>query len=521
FAGFDKETVSLIPAQSYLTLEEFHDNFWVEISRLAVAGGQDISRHEFEINPIDSSGVRQFRLNLVTDVPELTLLNNSLEFAIEVRDKQLRVLYYAHEIGWEFKAVRNCLADDSSIKLTALFRLAQGGSESQFVVQTSDSDIRDMLGVGFPVEADMLKNFECVIIDSVAAASWSSQQSQALIDYVADGGAVVFLGGELSFAAGGYARSELADLIPFSLSDVVSNNFVTGQFPVTVPVGMQQDTVVSELVNYLRIQSPPVIESVNIPGSLKPAALELVSAGLGQGSVPLIVISRFGNGQVVAINTNTFWRWSRDNEQLKDVFNSLWRQLLKSLADITDPGRILKVQWLQDDFLPGQNVRALIAIGGNYPAGMVHLNAAVTRAEKPADFKLAAIDDSGNKYELSFLPENKGDYFINLEALLPGGANQKQVLEKYSHLITVGSGMNEGARLSINHIFLNDLAFRSGGVCYRENNAAMLRQVLNDKIAQRTTRQFSYLVSYNNYFISIFLILIFIEFYVRRKLNLI
>ncbi len=521
FAGFERDTSSQMQANSYLLLEEFHDNFWVELHRLDIDNDRNITRHEFEVPAVDVAGVRRFRINLVTDGSELTLLNNSREFAIEVRDKQLNILYYAHEIGWEFKAIRNCLADDEAIDLTALFRLAQGGADSQFVVQCSDSDIREILSDGFPETSGELQSFNCIIIDSVAAVSWSGQQAQTLIDYVADGGAVVFLGGELGFAAGGYARSALADLIPFSLSGITKDSFITGRFPVTVPVGGQGNPVVGDLVNYLRSDMPPVIESINISGPLKPAAFELLSAGTSQGSAPLIVISRYGNGQVVAINTNTFWRWGRGDETLRKVFNSLWRQLLKSLADIADPGRILKVQWLQDDFLPGQIIRAVISIAGNYPAGMVHLNASVCQAEKPIDYIISPIDNGGIKYELSFLPEYKGDYFINLEAVLPGVEVQKQVLEKYSHLITVGSGMNEGARLAINIIFLNDLASRSGGVCYRENQTKLLREVLNDKISYKTTRQFRHLVSYNNYFISIFIILIFIELYVRRKLNLI
>ena len=59
---------------------------------------------------------------------------------------------------------------------------------------------------------------DCIILDNVAAASLGEERRKALENYVRDGGAIVFAGGQKSFGAGGYLGTALEGVFPVMLT---------------------------------------------------------------------------------------------------------------------------------------------------------------------------------------------------------------------------------------------------------------------------------------------------------------
>ena len=516
-----------------LALEEYDGEKWltVEQRRVDLRGGRE--REKYAINDNEQVGVRRFRVRLGSGVRELTLLNNSREFTVEVEHKEINVLFYAHEVGWEFRAVRRELSDDPSISLTALFRLGISGGESQFVIQGQRGSDDAFLESGFPDELANLQMYNCVIIGSIAADSWTMTAAKALKEYVAAGGAVVFLGGPESFDAGGYGGSELSELMPFQVGGQSEGTFLRGRFPVSVPGYAQTHSIMSGVVDRLGRQRDVVVESVNVGGELKAAASELMSVSISGDKVPLVAINRYGQGQVMAIATNTFWKWTRQDENMRYCFGQLWRQSVRALTGKDGAGRILSVRWDKEYYNPGERAEAMVTVAGNYSPGSLHLRGQVMHngeVEKVDVVPGRSADGGGSdgavgrEYSFGFELTKPGDYVFELSAVLPQRElvdGEDTVLERYEKSLAVGRVLNEGADLAVDHAFLNDLAARSGGAYYKEGEIDKLIMLISDKVLQKAVTTEVALVEDRYVFLAAFVVVLTIEWVIRRRRNLI
>ena len=516
-----------------LLLEEYDGEKWYQFDRQEVnlSGGRE--RAKIAVDNNDDVGVRRFRARLNSGVRELTLLNNSREFTVEVEYKEINVLFYAHEIGWEFRAVRRELSDDPSISLTALFRLGISGGESQFVIQGERNNNDTFLENGFPDDLANLQLYSCIVIGSIPADSWTTAAERALKDYVAGGGAVVFLGGPNSFTAGGYERSELAELMPFRVGGLRGETFLRGRFPVSVPGYAQTHSIMSGVAERLQRERDVSVESVNLSGELKTAATEIMSVSTADGKTPLIAINRFGQGQVMAVTTNTFWMWTRQNENLRYCFGQLWRQSVRALTGKDGAGRILSVRWDKEYYNPGERAEAMVTVAGNYQAGSLHLRGGLTHNGETEKVEIIsagggegqAFDGTpGRLYSFGFELTSPGDYLFELSAVLPGTElvdREDTILEKYDKSLAVGRVLNEGADLAVDHAFLNDLAARSGGAYYKEGEIDKLIMLISDKVLQKAVTTEVAIVEDKYIFLIILLAVLTVEWMLRRRKNLI
>ncbi len=106
------------------------------------------------------------------------------------------------------------------------------GEERILVVAENQTDVRNLVpalqSAGFtvdlieprslPQEAAALATYRSVVIVNVPASSFSENQMQRINSYVRDlGGGLVFVGGENSYAPGGYFQTTLAEALPVEL----------------------------------------------------------------------------------------------------------------------------------------------------------------------------------------------------------------------------------------------------------------------------------------------------------------
>jgi hypothetical protein len=102
-----------------------------------------------------------------------------------------------------------------------------------------------------------------------------------------------------------------------------------------------------------------------------------------------------------------------------------------------------------------------------------------------------------------------------LEALLGG-----QALESYQKTIVVGTRLNEGAKLEVDHAFLNSLAAQAGGRYFRENEFENLIGTLRSQILSRVVSMEIPLIEDNGIYILIFIGILVLEWVIRRRMNL-
>jgi hypothetical protein len=466
---------------------------------------------KFNMKSPSEMGMKKYRVRVETIDGELSELNNTRIFSIEVRKNTLSVLLFAQQLGWDFRQIYKELSDDSSVALTALFRV----SSDRFIVRGSRQKGDENLEAGFPSTKGLLGLYKCVIVGSFPASQWRQEQLQALVEYVREGGAVIFLGGEHSFGQGGYSKRVIEPLFPWRIS-ASEPELQTGQFTVNVPLSAANHSIVSE-ASRLISQAPAnnkrgqpssagfdktgrwpagaTIESINLTGSLRSGA--------------------FGQGQTMGVATNTLWKWTQTSDVLKQAYSHFWRQSVRNLSQWEEGERFVGVKWDKKSYKPGEQASATIRVAGRYNPGQLHLKATLKTDEEPQPVSVEPVMGRENTFRAEMVFSKRAEYLFEVQAY----AGEK-LLESYKKTLVVGPGVNEGANLEVDHAFLDDLAMRSGGAYFRETDFENLVETLRSRVMDYAVSMEIPLVQDKYIYILIFLGILMLEWTMRRKMNL-
>ena len=527
--------------QAQVLLEERAGEGW-----LVRASGQidlRLERQRLELNAESPAerGPRDYRLRIDPLEGELSALNNVRIFSVEIGRDKLPVLLFAQEVDWDFGTVRRELARDPSLALTTLYRI----SEDRFVVQDNRQEGDQVLEAGFPTEKKVLDLYKCVILGSFPASQWQPAQMQTLLEYVRQGGAVIFLGGGSSYASGGYGTTALEPLFPWRL-DSGGRELRTGHFAVNVPVAATNHRIVVEMAKSLARDTGPKIQSLNSTGPLRSGAVVLLEANAG-GSTPIVALQHYGQGYCMAIATDTLWKWPKVSQALKEAFSQFWRQAVRNVSQWQEGERFLSVRWDQPRYRPGERAAATIGVAGRYEAGQVHLKATLRSTAVPAvsttgilpvaiqgqnapethgrDAHAAseqseALDIAGalgseNEFRTSMVFRTRGEYTFEVKAFVG-----EKLLESYAKTLRVGPVLNEGAKLEVDHAFLDYLATQSGGAYVREGDFNKLIETLRGRVVEQAVALDVPLVQHKYVYIIVLLLILAAEWTLRRKMNL-
>jgi uncharacterized membrane protein len=515
-------------AQAQAVLEEHADNAWLVRATAPIDLRLERQRVELNVESPADRGIRDYRLRVEPLAGELSALNNVRAFAVEIGKDKLPVLLFAQEVGWDFSSVRRELARDPALALTTLFRI----SEERFVVQDNRQEGDQVLEAGFPTETKVLDLYQCIILGSFPAPQWQPAQMQALLEYVRQGGAVIFLGGKSSYAQGGYGGTALEPLFPWRLEGA-GRELRTGPFAVNVPVAAMSHRIVAEMVTSLARDSKPTIESLNPSGSLRAGAVALLEAGAGGGSAPVVALQRYGQGSCLALATDTLWKWTRASQPLSAAFSHFWRQAVRNVSQWQEGERFLSVRWDQPHYRPGERATATIGVAGRYGTGQVHLKAAlvVGRAsphdvlargdarpmerEQAEPLEVAGVLGSDREFTANMIFRQRGTYVFDLQAFVG-----EKPLESYEKTLRVGPTLTEGAKLEVDHAFLDYLATQSGGAYFREGDFGRLAETLRSRVVEQAVTIDMPLVQHNYVYLVALLLILAAEWTLRRKMNL-
>jgi uncharacterized membrane protein len=508
-------------AQAQLLLEERAANGWLVRSSAPVDLRMERQRIELNVESPTERGLCDYRLRIEPLEGELSPLNNVRLFSVEIGRDKLPVLLFAQEVGWDFSMVRKELARDPSLALTTLYRI----SEDRFVVQDSRQEGDRVLEAGFPTDKKVLDLYKCIILGSFPASQWQPAQMQALLEYVRQGGAVIFLGGGASYAQGGYANTAIEPLFPWRLD--AGRGFRAGQFAVNVPLAATNHSIVAEMAKSLARDSGPKIESLNATGSLRSGAVALLETG----SAPVIAMQHYGQGYSLAIATDTLWKWTRASQALSEAFSHFWRQAVRNVSQWQEGEQFLSVRWDQPRYRPGERATATIRVAGRYDTGQVHLKPtlrlshasppeglAANENARPAEaqpLEITAVLGSDSEFDTSMVFRERGEYDFHVDAFVG-----EKLLESYDKTLHVAPGLNEGAKLEVDHAFLDYLATQSGGAYFRERDSDRLAETLRDRIVDKAVTIDMPLVQHNYVYVLVLLVILAVEWTVRRKMNL-
>ena len=489
------------------------------------------ARVKFIVKSPSEMGTKKYRVRVETIDGELSALNNTRIFSIEVRKNTLSVLLFAQQLGWDFRQIYKELSDDSSVALTALFRV----SSDRFIVRGSRQKGDENLEAGFPSSKGLLDLYKCVIVGSFPASQWRQEQLQALVEYVREGGAVIFLGGEYSFGQGGYSRTVIEPLFPWRIS-AGEPELQIGRFTVNVPLSAANHSIVSEMSKLIgqapasnkrgqpssagfdktgRWPAGAAIESINLSGSLRSGAINLLDASVGNRTVSVVALQRFGEGQTMGVATNTLWKWTQVSEVLKQAYGHFWRQSVRNVSQWEEGERFVGVKWDKKGYRPGEQASTTIRVAGRYNPGQLHLKATLKTDEEPMPVSVEPVMGRENTFRAEMVFSKRAEYLFEVQAYVG-----EKLLESYEKTLVVGPSVNEGANLEVDHAFLDDLAMRSGGSYFRETDFENLVETLRSKVIDYAVSVEIPLVQDKYIYILIFLGILMLEWTMRRKMNL-
>jgi len=470
--------------------------------------GVDLSRRRARVKfPVTSAatGPQNYRLFVEPVAGELSELNNERRLVVDVQKKSVHALFFTRELGMDFKMLRSEIGRDPGIAFTALFRTLS----ERFTVQGDRLVGDEPLEAGFPTDLKTLQLFDCVILGSFAASDWSRDQLAVLTNYVAEGGALIFLGGEKSFGLGGYAGTPVATLLPWQI-EPTEPELARGTFAVSIPATGQGHPIVAGLTE------PLTLSSVNSPGGLKAGATALLSVNLGGRTVPVVAVQSFGKGRVLGIASNTQWEWARQSDALRNAYGLFWRQTVRNLTGKTEGSRYLAVQWDQAQYRPGEQASVgirLTGLAGNLP---VRLSATLSFTNQLQSIPVDPRPGRANEYVAPCRFKERGEYGFRLVAY-----QGEAVVDSYEKMVPVAPPLAEGSRLELDEDALKKLAERSGGAYFHESQADEIGKTLAARFLEKSITTETPLVTAGPYFALLVLALCGVEWWLRRKANLI
>lgn len=305
------------------------------------------------------------------DHGEVTIANNVRRLCIDRGRGPYRILYVAGRPNWEYKFLRRSLHADPEIQMPALIRIAKREPKFEWRGRTGETtnplfrgfgaedgdaqrydqpvlvrlETRDAeeLADGFPKTAEELfGGYRAIIIDDLEASFFTVEQMRLIEDFVARrGGALLMLGGQESFQAGGYEHTPIGQLLPAHVdSRRRPRRIDAGRFDLTREGWLEPWARLhpERGADESRIAGMPAFHATNRVEALKPGASLLATIRDPEtGFHPAILAQRFGSGRVAAVAVADLWRWGMVGETARADLEQAWRQLIRWLVvDVED-----------------------------------------------------------------------------------------------------------------------------------------------------------------------------------------
>jgi hypothetical protein len=246
---------------------------------------------------LDHSEIGTFTYAIhVPPLPGETHTNdNTYMLSVQVVDARNQLLYVEGAPRWESKYLTRTLKKSSQV--TPLVFLRGPGGKFLTIGQRGNAS------------ADMttseLANFKIVVVGDLESTELGDARAQNLVNFVDQGGSLILLGGARAWGSRGYSQTALKKVLPVkSHGNVLSE----GKFPSSLTdTGRSHPAFAGDPAIWEAM--PPVLSYV--PGvELTPGAQALATASDGGSVHPIIATQRYGQGKVIAILTDSLWRWS-------------------------------------------------------------------------------------------------------------------------------------------------------------------------------------------------------------------
>lgn len=534
------------------------------------------------------AGTRTLQIEASTQPEEVSTANNRFTTEVGIDRTKIRVLYVEgssqplqpvqrgarYEVRGPYTDLQQALIEDEDIECVVLSAAGGQGRLSR-VADVGGA----MTGRGFPETVAELAAFDAILLSDVAADAFTDQQLGWIENWIGQRGAgLMMVGGQRSFAAGGWQRTDLAQMLPVDLqseTDWMPGTQVEVDVPADATTHPLWSIVTDARANAEIVGAFPSFFAANRWQAVKPhltsvlAELRLESTGAAgggasavpHGTMPAIVAGRYGRGRtmVMAMPITSPWanelltKWGDGDRRYCAKF---WRNSVYWLTENSSIGRRrLVVNADKKFYRPGETIRLTASAfdeaanpTGNYRiTGMIEPQSSLTDLEtndSPVRWPEGKPRESGETgpliawgEEFEVPREDRADgrpaFALELpvaDALLVGSASQSlrielTAMEDFTQVDSTSLDVQilhdpfEQQNPFPNHELLESLATHSGGRVIRDAN--QLAEVLRDVAVTEgppVTRQTSVWSSW--WLWTLLLLLLTVEWLWRRVVGL-
>jgi len=303
--------------------------------------------------------------------------DNELAVAVDVLDAQNRVLFLENTPRFESKHLARELYANRTITPLAYFR----GPGGVFIAYG------DKPGRLLEITSEQLAANKIIILGDFDADALDAEKCRIISEFVEKGGSLILLGGDRLWGAKGISATPLERLLPFTRAPGPARE---GRYAVrwtaeglAHPAFANNPNVPTEL--------PPVL-TVFGGAVANAAAFTLVEAETERGAEPLLLSRLYGQGKVLAILTDSLWRWVMQPSADKP-YALFWRQVIEWMSPSAEDTGSYRLELFTD--------AAVIAVGesASLQARLVEPANAPPRAWKIA---CDLLSPSGRSLSLAF-----------------------------------------------------------------------------------------------------------------------
>jgi uncharacterized membrane protein len=263
----------------------------------------------------DEIGQKNLSISIPQQFGESLVTNNSFNLSLKVVRDKIRILMVSGNPSMNYRFMRTALKNDPSIDLLS------------FVILRTPSDIlnvptHEQSLIPFPVEtlfSKEIKNFDLLIFDNFKYPLYlNPHHLESIREFVRGGGGFATIGGPNLVNEGRFIVTPIGEILPVRFAEK-ENYRRDSQIGVRLsragfvhPITRLSSDIMGDTVgddaNRLNFwQEMPPLDGFNLLEAKSSATILLESAdGIPW---PLLTVSNYGNGRVLALATDYSWKW--------------------------------------------------------------------------------------------------------------------------------------------------------------------------------------------------------------------
>ncbi|MBN1622572.1 MAG: hypothetical protein JW871_08275 [Endomicrobiales bacterium] len=397
------------------------------------------------------SGRFKYEVEVVPGTGEVTKANNRKRFDLDIILEKLRILYICGQPGPEYSFLRHHLKNDPMVELVS------------FVILRNPENItlvpdNDLALIPFPVSTIFtqdLYDFDVMILENFTYRrfGFTDEYLKNIRNWViSKGGGFVMIAGENAFGKGGWGGTPVEEILPVVL-DKPSDSYDRGLFQVKV-TDIKHDIM---NLNDENSRNDSLWRGMpKLDGCQALLQREGAETLLKHPWNDWVVLSCWekGKGRVVALGSNTTWRWALQNPT-PELYNTFWRNVIRYVSRSEESDK-----W------------HLVFDRPNYYSGQDFvLNARHGKDLEKSKLKVGVYDPQGDKYIISLTNKGRNEWTGKGTFEKPGTYrfqllaenNGRSIVKKTKTVNVEPSLIQEEMFLNINEQMLNKIAKSSGG----------------------------------------------------------